>query len=134
MRNLQEQVKKAFCYQKSTVWINCSSDLKKISNPRPSASIFKSFSQSLEQIFPTVGQNSFGNKIPFFNKWTKGENSNNLHFIFSRHKFMNYIYFQSCNVILLRLIDTFFIVKQTIFLQSDWVSYPLDLQVKFVQY
>ena len=33
MRNLQEQVKKAFCYQKLswpfTVWINCSSDLKK---------------------------------------------------------------------------------------------------------
>ena len=32
MRNLQEQVKKAFCYQKLfwpfTVWINCSSDLK----------------------------------------------------------------------------------------------------------
>ena len=31
-RNLQEQVKKAFCYQKLfwpfTVWINCSSDLK----------------------------------------------------------------------------------------------------------
>ena len=31
MRNLQEQVKNAFCYQKlfwpSTVWINCSSDL-----------------------------------------------------------------------------------------------------------
>ena len=32
LRNLQEQVKKAFCYQKlfwpSTVWRNCSSDLK----------------------------------------------------------------------------------------------------------
>ena len=33
------------------VWINCSSDLKK-------------FSRSLEQFFPTVSQNNFGNKIP----------------------------------------------------------------------
>ena len=60
MRNLQEQVKKAFCYQKLfwpfTFWINCSSDLK----------ILKSFSRSLEQFFLTVGQNNFGNKIPIF--------------------------------------------------------------------
>ena len=59
MRSLQEQVKKAFCYQKLfwpfTVWINCSSDLKH----------FKSLSRSLEQFFLTVGQNNFGNKIPF---------------------------------------------------------------------
>ena len=38
MRNLQEQVKKAFCYQKLfwpfTVWINCSSDLKNFANSR----------------------------------------------------------------------------------------------------
>ena len=38
MRNLQEQVKKAFCYQKLfwtfTVWINCSSDLKIFANSR----------------------------------------------------------------------------------------------------
>ena len=71
MRNLQEQVKKAFCYQKLfwpfTVWINCSSDLKNFANSRPSASNFKSFSRSLEQFFLTVGQNNFGNKIPFFN-------------------------------------------------------------------
>ena len=44
LRNLQEQFKKAFCYQKLfwpfIVWINCS-------------------------IFLTVGQNSFDNKIPF---------------------------------------------------------------------
>ena len=32
---------------------------------RPSASKFKSFSKSLEQFFITVGQNKFGNKIPF---------------------------------------------------------------------
>ena len=69
LRNLQEQVKKAFCYQELfwpfTVWINCSSDLKIFSNSRPSASNFKSFSRSLEQFFLTVGQNNFGNKIPF---------------------------------------------------------------------
>ena len=69
LKNLQEQVKKAFCYQKLfwpfTVWINCSSDLKKFANSRPSASNFKSFSRSLEQFFLTVGQNNFGNKIPW---------------------------------------------------------------------
>ena len=66
MRNLHQQVKKAFCYQKlfwpSTVWINCSCDLKLFSNSRPSASNFKSSSRSLEQFFLTVGQNNFGNK------------------------------------------------------------------------
>ena len=68
-RNLQEQVKKSFCYQKLfwpiTVWINNSSDLENFANSWPSASNFKSFSQSLEQFFLTVGQNNFGNKIPF---------------------------------------------------------------------
>ena len=34
-------------------------------NSRPSVSNFKSFSQSLDQFFLTVGQNNFGNKIPF---------------------------------------------------------------------
>ena len=70
LRNLQEQVQKAFCYQELfwpfTVWINCSSDLKNFENSRPSASNFKSFSQSLEQFFLTVGQNNFGNKIQLF--------------------------------------------------------------------
>ena len=33
-------------------------------NSRPSASNFKSFSQSQEQFFLAVGQNNFGNKIP----------------------------------------------------------------------
>ena len=68
MRHLQEQVKKAFCYQKLffpfTVWISCSSDLKFFSNSRPQASNFKFFSKSL-QFFLTVAQNNFGNKIPF---------------------------------------------------------------------
>ena len=73
LRNLQEQVKKAFCYQKLfwpfTVWINCSSDLKNFENSRLSASNFKSFSRSLEQFFLTVGQNNFGNKIPLLNMY-----------------------------------------------------------------
>ena len=68
MRNLQEQVKKAFCYQKMfwpfTVWVNCSNDLKNFANSRPSDSNFKSFSWSVEQFFLTVGQNNFANKIP----------------------------------------------------------------------
>ena len=72
MRNLQEQVKKAFCYQKFfwpfTVWINCSSDLRNIANSWPSASNFKSFSRSLVQFFLKVVQNNFDNKIPFFVK------------------------------------------------------------------
>ena len=46
-----------FCYQKLfwhfTVWINCSSDLKKFAN-----SIIKTF-------FLPIDQNNFGNKIPF---------------------------------------------------------------------
>ena len=70
MKNLREQVKKAFFYPKwfwpITVVINCSSDLKHFANSRPSASNFKSFSWSLEQFFLTVGQNNFGNKIPLF--------------------------------------------------------------------
>ena len=65
MRNLREQVKKVFCCQKLfwpfTVWINCSRDLKKNSNCR----ISKDRSRSLEQFLLTVGQNNFGNKIPF---------------------------------------------------------------------
>ena len=61
MRNLQEQVKTTFCYQKLfwpfTVWINCSSDLKLFANSRPSATNFKSFSRSIEQFFLKLGQN-----------------------------------------------------------------------------
>ena len=48
-----------------TVWINCSSDFKKFANSQPAASNFKSFSQSPKQFFLTVGQNNFGNKLPF---------------------------------------------------------------------
>ena len=69
MINLQEQVKKSFCYQKLfwpfTVWINCSSDLICFANSLPSASNFKSFFRSLEHFFLTVGHNIFANIIPF---------------------------------------------------------------------
>ena len=79
MRNLEEQVKKVFSYQKLiwpfTAWINCSRNLKSFANSLTSASNFKIFSQSLEQFFLTVGQNNFGNKIPFllyrWNFWMK---------------------------------------------------------------
>ena len=58
LRNLHEQVKKSFCYQKLfwlfTVWLNCSSDLKNCANSQPSASNFKSFSWSLEQFSQKV--------------------------------------------------------------------------------
>ena len=71
---LQEQIKKAFCYQKLfwsfTVWRNCSSDLQNVANSQPSTSNFKSFSRSLEQFFLTVGRNNFGNKIQFLYLWT----------------------------------------------------------------
>ena len=50
--------------------MNCSSDLKIFANSWPSASNVKSFSQSLEQFFLTVGQNNFGNKILYFHKKT----------------------------------------------------------------
>ena len=70
MRNLQEQVKKAFCYQKLfwpfTVWMNCSTDLKNVANSRPSASNFRKNSGSLEQVFLTVDKNNFCNNIPFW--------------------------------------------------------------------
>lgn len=80
MRNFQEQVKQAFCYQKFfwpfTVCKNCSSDIKNFANSWSSASKFKSFSQSLEEFVRTVGKNNFGNKIPFtFNPKALNEKS-----------------------------------------------------------
>ena len=69
MRNLQEQVKKAFCYQKLfwpfTVWINCSSDLKNFANSWPSASNFKSFSRSLEHFFSQYARTILVTKYHF---------------------------------------------------------------------
>ena len=48
-----------------TVLTNCSCDFKIFANSWPVASNFKSFSRSLEHFFLTVGQDNFGNKIPF---------------------------------------------------------------------
>ena len=63
------KVGKTFCYQKLfwhfTIWINCPSGFKSFANSRHLASNFKTFSRSLEQFFFTVGQNNFGNEIPF---------------------------------------------------------------------
>ena len=75
VRNIQDQVKKAFCYQKLfwpfTVWINCSN----CSDSWPSASNSKSFPRSHKQYFLTVGQNHFGKKTPSLNegigRWQK---------------------------------------------------------------
>ena len=108
MRNLQEQVKKAFCYQKLfwpfTVWINCSSDLKDFANSRPSASNFKFFSRSLKQFFLTVGQNNFGNKIPFVNwnnnflfKFKKNQVFKKSFIYFFLKQFLHYIYILNMN-------------------------------------
>ena len=47
---------------------NFDSDLKNFANSRPSSSNFKSFSESLEHFFLTVGQNNFGKKIPFLHE------------------------------------------------------------------
>ena len=85
MRNLQEQVKKAFCYQKMfwpfTVWINCSSDLKSFANSCPSASNFKIFSQSVKQFSLTVGQKILVTKYHF-----PKENREYLHKIIDAYK------------------------------------------------
>ena len=66
---LNSKITKNLFYQAHTylseTFKNCSSNLKKFANSRPLASNFKKFSRSLEQFFLTVGQNNFGNKIPF---------------------------------------------------------------------
>ena len=84
LRNLQEQVVKAFCYQKLfwpfTVWMNCSSDRNCFCKFSAFSLEFQKFSRSLEQFFPTVGQNNFGNKIPFLflnnSNWEKNRGEN----------------------------------------------------------
>ena len=51
---------------------------KILQNSRPSSLNFKIFSWSLEQFFLKVGQNNFGNKIPFLSCWafqSKGQES-----------------------------------------------------------
>ena len=63
LRNLQEQVKKAFCYQELfwpfTVWINCSSDREKLLKFEAEGQEFAKWMRSLEQFIQTVnGQNN----------------------------------------------------------------------------
>ena len=67
LRNLQEQVKKAFCYQKIVLTFHCLNKLFLWSQIffKFLALNFKTFSRSLEQFFLTLGQNNFGNKIQF---------------------------------------------------------------------
>ena len=82
LRNLQEQVKKAFCYQKLfwpfTVWINCSRDLKNFANSRPSPSNFKSFFFITWTIFLTVSQNKFGKVHVIFVAYLENMNFNKI--------------------------------------------------------
>ena len=59
------------------VWTTCFSYLKIFANSWPSASNFKSLSQSLEHFFLTVGRNNFGNKITIPN--LKKKQCSNLH-------------------------------------------------------
>ena len=66
-----------------TVWMNCSSDLKDFVNSWPSAPNLNSFYRSL-LFFLTVGQNNFGNKIPFSSKafnFKQVMNSSNFFFV-----------------------------------------------------
>ena len=67
IRNHQEQVKKAFCYQKLfwpfTVWINYFSDRQ---NFCKFSLEFQTFFSITRTIFLNLGQNNVGNKILFF--------------------------------------------------------------------
>ena len=116
MRNLQKQVKKAFCYQKLfwffTVGINCSIDLKKISNSQasgPSASDFKSFSWSLEHFFLTVVQNNIGKKIPYL-MWKScldwlSDLTDSL--LYDREQILVYVFALACWVLYFSCIDQY---------------------------
>ena len=67
LRNLQEQVKKTFWFQKlfRPFTVKIVQFISKIVIILELQSrISKVFSQSLEQFFLTVGQNNFGNEIP----------------------------------------------------------------------
>ena len=58
----QEQLKKKHSISKIVLTFQC---LNKFCNSRPSASNFKSYSQSLQQLFLTVGQNNLVTKYHF---------------------------------------------------------------------
>ena len=93
MRNLQEQVKKAFVtknYSDLSLFEQIVLVISKVfTNSRPSASNFKSFSQSLEQFFLTVGQNNFGNKRPFTSEEKERHPIPNFAVTLSKHSKLN---------------------------------------------
>ena len=68
LRNLQEQFKKAFCYQKLfclSVFKQIVLVISKFLQIRGWSREFQKFFRSLEHFFLTVGQKNFGSKIPF---------------------------------------------------------------------
>ena len=77
LRNLQEQVKKVFCYQKLfwpfIFWIHFSSVWEFLLKFEAEGREFSNILRSLEQFFLTVGQNNFGNKISFLQNKAKLE-------------------------------------------------------------
>ena len=113
-----------------TVRINCSSDLKNFANSRPSASNSKKISWSLEQFFLTVGQNNFGNKIPFFDSLSYSDLSVNFFLPFNQYcvgwilgkhaEFSSRNFIDKCSNNLSHALSiNFCLLKQVAFLQKD---------------
>ena len=115
MRNLQEQVKKAFCYQKLfwpvTVWINCFSDRKNFANSQLSALKFKSFSRSLKYFFLIQVRTIFETKCHVFSQ--SGHASPKSTFL-KRTKIHSHYYVN------LTLALGFFPMQQPLDCYSDW--------------
>ena len=65
VRNLQEQVRKGFCFKNCSVRIYCSSDLQNLENSRPSVSSFKK--HPITRIF--LSHSSTEHKLPFEDSW-----------------------------------------------------------------
>ena len=69
-KNLQEHVEEKFCYQKLfgpfNVQTNCTSDCEYLLKLEAKSREFARILRSLEHFFLRVGQNNFGNKVPFF--------------------------------------------------------------------
>ena len=84
-------VKKAFCCQNLcwpfTVWINCSTDHKKIANSWPRISKFFSITRTI--FLTVIGQNNFGNKISLLNLLLTNNNfkTHQVEFIFLFEEF-----------------------------------------------
>ena len=102
LRHLQEQVKKNILLPKIFLTFHC---LKKLFQRSQNVckfsafSSFKIFSRSLQQFFLIVGQNNFGNKIPFlslhlifFSLENKISTKFLTTFIFLGHKYYHFLY------------------------------------------